>query len=95
MCYDERVTTKRFSSLIPRKASFTTNSRGIPPSLNLCFLVVEAHGYEYHFGRDIIRKGKVKVLKIPTAYNPADIFTEVLRVYNLREALKMLQIGKE
>ncbi|WZZ51428.1 hypothetical protein YC2023_051535 [Brassica napus] len=32
MCYDKRVKTKRVSSLIPRKPSFTTNSRGIPPS---------------------------------------------------------------
>ena len=40
MRYDERVTTKRVSSLSPRKASFTTNSRGIPSSLISCFLVV-------------------------------------------------------
>ena len=40
MRYDERITTKSVSSLIPRKPSFTTNSRGKPLSLNLCFLVV-------------------------------------------------------
>ena len=40
MCYDRWVTSKRGSSLIRRKASFTTNSRGKPPSLRLCFLVV-------------------------------------------------------
>ena len=40
MRYDERITTKPVSSLIPRKPSFTTNSRRKPLSLNLCFLVV-------------------------------------------------------
>ena len=41
MRYDERVTMKRVFSLIPHKASFTTNSRGIPQSLISCFLVVD------------------------------------------------------
>ena len=35
------------------------------------------------------------MLKIATAYNPADIFTKVLLVYKVKEALKMLRVGKE
>lgn len=50
---------------------------------------------KYHFGRDLICKGIVAVLKIPTAYNPADILTKVLPVYKVKEALKMLRVGKE
>lgn len=50
---------------------------------------------KYHFGRDLIKEGIVRVLKIATAYNPADIFTKVLPVYKVKEALKMLRIGKE
>ena len=50
---------------------------------------------KYHFGRDLIKKKIVSVLKIATAYNPADIFTKVLPVYKLKEALKVLRVGKE
>ncbi|CAA7015068.1 unnamed protein product [Microthlaspi erraticum] len=50
---------------------------------------------KYHFIRDLISCGEVQVLKIPTAYNPADIFTKVLPVFKLREALKMLRVTKE
>ncbi|CAA7024020.1 unnamed protein product [Microthlaspi erraticum] len=50
---------------------------------------------KYHFIRDLISCGEVKVLKIPTAYNPADIFTKVLSVFKLREALKMLRVSKD
>ena len=50
---------------------------------------------KYHYGRDLISKGIVAVLKIATSYNPAYIFTKILLVYKVKEALKMLRIGKE
>ena len=50
---------------------------------------------KYHFIRDLIKVGEVQVLKIATANNPADIFTKVLHVYKLREALKMLRVTKD
>lgn len=50
---------------------------------------------KYHFIWDLINAGEVRVLKIATTNNPADIFTKVLLVYKLREALKMLQVTKD
>lgn len=50
---------------------------------------------KYHFIRDLINVGEVQVLKIATANNPADIFTKVLPVYKLHEALKMLRGTKD
>lgn len=46
ICYDERITTKLVSSLIPRKSSFTRKSRGKWPSLSLYFLVVLYHNMQ-------------------------------------------------
>ena len=45
--------------------------------------------------RYLISKRLVRVLKIATAYNPADIFTKVLLVYKVKEALKMLRVTKD
>ena len=45
---------------------------------------------KYHFIRDLIKVGKVQVLKIATPYNPADIFTKVLQMNKMKEALRML-----
>lgn len=50
---------------------------------------------KYHFIRDLISAGEVQVLKIATAYNPADIFTKVLPVFKFREALRLLRVSKE
>lgn len=50
---------------------------------------------KFHFIRDLIKVGEVQVLKIATANNPADIFTKVLSVYKMKEALKMLRITKD
>lgn len=50
---------------------------------------------KYHFIRDLINVGEVEVLEIATANNPADIFTKILPVFKLKEALKLLRISKD
>lgn len=47
---------------------------------------------KYHFGRDRIKKGVIRVLKISTACNPADVFTKVLPVYKVKDALQLLRV---
>ncbi|CAA7061742.1 unnamed protein product [Microthlaspi erraticum] len=47
---------------------------------------------KFHFIRDLISKGKIRVLKIATEYNLADIFTKVLPVGKFQEALELLRI---
>lgn len=49
---------------------------------------------KFHFIRDLITDGLVKVTKIPTLYNPADILTKVLPVGKLQDALELLQLSK-
>ena len=50
---------------------------------------------KYHFVRDLIADGWVKVLKIATEYNPADIFTKVLPVGKFKGALDMLRVTED
>jgi len=49
---------------------------------------------KYNFIRDLISEGYIQVVKIATAYNPADIFTKVLPVGKLRDALEMLRVSR-
>lgn len=41
---------------------------------------------KYHFARDLIDSGEVKVTKISTAYNLDDIFTNVLLLSKVKVA---------
>lgn len=50
---------------------------------------------KYYFIRDLIKVGEVQVLKIATANNPADIFTKVLPVFKVKEALKVLRVTRD
>ena len=45
-----------------------------------------------HFLRDIVAKGMVKVNKIATEINPADIMTKVIQVGKFNNALNLLKI---
>lgn len=47
---------------------------------------------KFHFIRDLISGRLVQVVKIATAYNPADIFTKVLPMSKIQEALELLRI---
>lgn len=47
----------------------------------------------YHFIREKIPDGEVQVVKISTAWNPADIFTKVVPVRKLQDALKLLRVS--
>ena len=47
-----------------------------------------------HFIRDIIAQGDVKVLKIATVKNPADMLTKVLHVEKFEKALSCLGVAK-
>ncbi|KAG7592586.1 GAG-pre-integrase domain [Arabidopsis thaliana x Arabidopsis arenosa] len=47
---------------------------------------------KYHFIRDLISDGVIQVKKIATSYNPADIFTKVVPVGKLQEALEFLRV---
>lgn len=49
---------------------------------------------KYNFGRDWIKKGVIKVTKIATEVNPADIFTKVLPVYKVKDALQLLRVSR-
>lgn len=44
---------------------------------------------KFYFIRDLISNGTIQVVKIATSYNPADIFTKVLPVSKLLEALEL------
>lgn len=48
-----------------------------------------------HFIRDLISDGVLRVMKIATAYNPADIFTKVLPVSEFQYALELLRISEK
>lgn len=45
-----------------------------------------------HFVRDVISQGQVKVEKISTLVNPANILTKVVPVSKFEEALNLLQV---
>lgn len=47
---------------------------------------------KYHFARDLINVGKVQVLKIATTNNPTYIFTKVLPLFKLGEALRIIRV---
>lgn len=47
----------------------------------------------YHFIREKIAEGNVKVVKISTTWNPADIFTKVVPVSKLQDAMKLLRVS--
>ena len=47
---------------------------------------------KYHFVRDLIADEWVRVVKIATEYNPADIFTKVLPVGKFKGALDLLRV---
>lgn len=46
-----------------------------------------------HFIRDKIADGEIKVSKVSTLWNPADIFTKTVPVSKLQEALELLRIS--
>ncbi|KAL1198555.1 Retrovirus-related Pol polyprotein from transposon TNT 1-94 [Cardamine amara subsp. amara] len=48
-----------------------------------------------HYIRDVISKGLVKVVKIASECNPADIFTKVLPVNKFEGALELLRVTED
>ncbi|CAL9235463.1 unnamed protein product [Arabidopsis halleri] len=48
-----------------------------------------------HFIRDKIAEGEVKVVKVSTLWNPADIFTKTVPVSKLQNALELLRISRK
>lgn len=50
--------------------------------------------FKFHFIKDLINKGQVKVVKILTVYNPAYIFTMGLPGYKFQEAFQKLRVSK-
>ena len=50
---------------------------------------------KYHKIREIIEKGLLKVTKISTLINPADIFTKIIPVSKFRAAMNLLRIKSE
>ena len=47
---------------------------------------------KFHFIRELIYSGLIRVKKIATETNPADIFTKVVPVGKLQEALEFLRV---
>jgi len=47
---------------------------------------------KYHFIRELIYNGLVRMKKIAIETNPADIFTKVVPVGKLQEALELLRV---
>lgn len=47
---------------------------------------------KFHFIRGLINDGFIQVVKIVTTYKLADIFTNVLSVSKLQEALELLKV---
>lgn len=47
---------------------------------------------KYNFVRELVSEKFINVVKIATQYNPADIFTKVLPVGKMREALRFLRV---
>lgn len=47
---------------------------------------------KYNFVRELVSEKIIDVVKIATQYNPADIFTKVLPVGKMREALRFLRV---
>lgn len=50
---------------------------------------------KYNFVRELVSEKIIDVVKIATQYNPADIFTKVLPVGKMREALRFLRITED
>ena len=46
-----------------------------------------------HFIRDVIEDGVVKLEKIPTAHNPADMATKVLPLTKFKHCMDLVQLG--
>ena len=62
-------------------------------SKNIVFHERTKHKYvKFHFLRDIVAKGMVKVNKIATEINPADIMTKFIPVGKFNNALNLLKI---
>ena len=49
---------------------------------------------KYNFVRELVSEKIIDVVKIATQYNHADIFTKVLPVGKMREALRFLRISE-
>ncbi|KAL0793897.1 hypothetical protein Bca101_065274 [Brassica carinata] len=49
---------------------------------------------KYNFVRELVSEKIIDVVKIATQYNPADIFTKVLPVGKMREALRFLRVSE-
>ena len=49
---------------------------------------------KYNFVRELVSEKIIDVVKIANQYNPADIFTKVLLVGKMREALRFLRISE-
>jgi len=50
---------------------------------------------KYHFISELIYSGLIRVKKIATETNPTDIFTKVVPVGKLQEALEFLRVTKK
>ena len=49
---------------------------------------------KYHFIREKVTQGLIKVEKVPTEENPADVGTKILTLSKFRHCLVLLGIGK-
>ncbi|XP_031268700.1 secreted RxLR effector protein 161-like [Pistacia vera] len=47
----------------------------------------------YHFARDMILKGEVKLMKVPTENNLADMGTKVVTLAKFKHGLNLLHVG--
>lgn len=50
---------------------------------------------KYNFVRELVSLKIIDVVKIATQYNPADVFTKVLPVGKMREALRFLCVSDD